>query len=67
MWIPHAQESIDVDKIVWYGANETGKQVRVSVGDEFFVRVNVRVQGHSYMPCVIRMSLARTRLRLEYS
>jgi hypothetical protein len=50
MGTPHAQESIDVNEIVWYSANETSKQVRVSMRDEFFVRVNVQVEGHGCMP-----------------
>jgi hypothetical protein len=60
MWTPHAQKRINVDEIVWYSANEPGKQVRKSMRDEFPVRVNVQVEGHGYMPCIIRMSLMRT-------
>jgi hypothetical protein len=28
--------------------------------DEFFVRVNIRVEGHGYMPFIISIQLTRT-------
>lgn len=59
MRTPHAQEGIDIDEVVRYSANKTSKQVRVSMRDEFLVRVNIRVEGHGYMPFTISISLTR--------
>jgi len=60
MEIPHAQEGIDVDEVVRNSAKKTSKQVRVSMRDEFLVRVNIRVEGHGYMPFAISVPLTRT-------
>jgi hypothetical protein len=57
MRIPHAQEGIDIDEVVWHSANKTGKQVRVSMRDEFLVRVYIRVEGYGYMPFIISIPL----------
>lgn len=60
MRIPHAQEGIYIDEVVRYSANKTSNQVRVSMRDEFLVRVNIRIEGHGYMPFTISIPLTRT-------
>ena len=60
MRIPHAQEGIDIDEVVRRSANKASKQVRVSMRDEFPVRVNIQVEGHGYMPFTFSISLTRT-------
>jgi hypothetical protein len=55
MRTPHAQEGIDIDEVVRYSAKKTSKQVRVSMRDEFLVRVNIRVEGHGYMSIIINI------------